>query len=357
MTILGTRPEVIRLCRVISKLDERCDHVLVHTGQNYDRGLNGIFFEELGVRRPDHSLGVSGGSLGGQIGQILERSEAVITEERPERVLILGDTNSCLSAIMAKRMGIPVYHMEAGNRCFDDRVPEEVNRRIVDHTCDVHLPYTERSRANLLAEGLPSRDIYVIGNPIGEVIKHYQREIDDSSIMERLGLERAGYFLVTLHRAENVDDLDRLGRLIAALERVSHIHALPVIISTHPRTADRLKAAGISMEGKAGLSFLPPFGFFDFVSLERAARCVLTDSGTAQEECCILGVPSVTLRDTTERPETVECGSNLLAGSEPDDIARAVQIALELPPDWIPPPEYLIDNVSDKVVRLLLSFR
>jgi UDP-N-acetylglucosamine 2-epimerase (non-hydrolysing) len=356
MTVLGTRPEIIRLCRVIAKLDKVCQHVLVHTGQNFDRNLNELFFEELGVRQPDHFLQAGGERAGRQIGEIIARSEEVLLQVRPDRVLILGDTNSCLAAIMAKRLGIPVYHMEAGNRCYDDRVPEEVNRRIVDHSSDVHMPYTERSRANLLAEGLPSRNIYVTGNPIKEVLDHYQPQVADSEILKELGLEAGKFFLVTLHRAENVDLPQRLNGLLQALKDLAAQYKLPVIISTHPRTRDRMQAAGLSSEAE-GLRFLPPFGFFDFVALEKSARCVLSDSGTVQEECCIFGVPNVTLRDVTERPETVECGSNILAGADPQAIDRAVKIVLDSAPNWCPPPEYMAANVSDTVVRLLMSFR
>lgn len=244
MTVLGTRPEIIRLCRVIEKLDACCEHVLVHTGQNFDRNLNEVFFEQLGVRQPDHFLQAGGERAGRQIGEILARSEEVLLQEKPDRVLILGDTNSCLAAVMAKRLGIPVYHMEAGNRCFDDRVPEEVNRRIVDHSSDVHMPYTERSRANLLAEGLPSRSIFVTGNPIKEVLDYYQPRVAESKILEQLGLSAQKFFLVTLHRAENVDLPERLNGLLQALKELWREYQMPVIISTHPRTRDRMRAAG-----------------------------------------------------------------------------------------------------------------
>lgn len=357
MTILGTRPEIIRLSRIIAKLDDCCEHVLVHTGQNFDRNLSARFFEEMGIRQPDHFLEAGGGKAGRQIGEILARSEEVLASERPDRLLILGDTNSCLAAIMAKRMGIPVYHMEAGNRCFDARVPEEVNRRLIDHSSEVHMPYTERSRANLLAEGLPSQNIYVTGNPIFEVLEFYAEQIAESAIFEKLSLSPGEYFLVTLHRAENVDLPERLGGLITALDTLARDHNLPVIISTHPRTKDRMAAAGLSTESHPNLRFLEPFGFFDFVALEKSARCVLSDSGTVQEECCIFKVPNVTLRDVTERPETVECGSNILAGADPLAIVRATRLVLQQSCDWTPPPEYLEANVSDTVVRLLMSFR
>lgn len=357
MTVLGTRPEIIRLSRIIEKLDTCCEHILVHTGQNFDRNLSELFFEQLRLRQPDRFLEAGGGRAGRQIGEILARSEEALLEEKPDRVLILGDTNSCLVAIMAKRMGIPVYHMEAGNRCYDDRVPEEVNRKIIDHSSEIHMPYTERSRANLIAEGLPSRNIYVTGNPIYEVLNHYGKEIADSKILSELELEAGKFFLVTLHRAENVDLPDRLEGMLTALRTLATNYDHPVIISTHPRTRDRMEAAGLSREGKGDVRFLQPFGFFDFVALEKTARCVLSDSGTVQEECCIFKVPNVTLRDVTERPETVECGSNVLAGADPDAVERTTKWVMEQGCDWTPPPEYLVENVSDTVVRLLLSFR
>ena len=356
MTVLGTRPEIIRLSRLIPKLDAVCDHVLVHTGQNFDPSLSDVFFHELGVRAPDRALGVRADSFGEQAGQILAGVEAAIREDRPDRLLILGDTNSGLSAVVAKRLGIPVFHMEAGNRCFDDRVPEEVNRRIIDHSSDVLLPYTERSRANLLREGIASQRVIVTGNPIYEVLRHYERCIDASDVHARLGLETGAYFLVTAHRAENVDVPDRLRQLAEALRRVREDHGVPMVVSMHPRTRSRIDAFGMT-DLVAGLRVMPPLGLFDFVRLERDARCVLTDSGTVQEECCILRVPNVTTRDVTERPETVECGSNIIAGVSPDRIAAAVRVAVARDRNWTIPPEYLAPAVSDTVVNVLLSER
>lgn len=356
-TVLGTRPEIIRLSLIIAKLDARGPgrHVLVHTGQNFDRTLSDVFFEQLGVRRPDHFLGVRGETPAAQIAQILERCERVFLEERPDRLLLLGDTNSALCAIVAKRMGIPVFHMEAGNRCYDDRVPEEVNRRLIDHSSDLLMPYTERSRANLLREGIPGERICVTGNPILEVIEHHRARIETSDVLQRLGLTRGGYFLVTLHRAENVDIEPRLNAFMAALARLSERHRLPVIVSTHPRTAARMREFGVG--GLAGdVRFPEPFGFFDFIALEQSARCALSDSGTVQEECAIFRVPNVTLRDVTERPETLECGSNILTGADPERILDCVETVLRLPPAWEPPPEYMVRNVSDTVVRLVTGF-
>lgn len=355
LTLLGTRPEIIRLSRVIAKLDHICDHVLVNTGQNFVPELSDIFFDELQVRRPDHFLGVRAESAMGQVARILTGCEEVFRQEQPDRVLILGDTNSGLGAIVAKRMGIPVFHMEAGNRCFDDRVPEEVNRRIIDHSSDVLMPYTERSRANLLREGFPGERVVVTGNPIFEVIEHYRDAIAASTILDTLGLTPGGYFLVTMHRAENVDDEGRLRDLCAALAGLNRDYGLPVIVSTHPRTRAAMRTHGIDAE-QAGIRFMEPFGFFDFIMLEKQARCVLSDSGTVQEECAIFGVANVTLRDVTERPETVECGSNLLSGVRPERVAAAVKAVLAAPPAWKAPPEYLVPNVSDTVARVLVGY-
>jgi len=354
MTVLGTRPEIIRLSRLIPKLDALCNHVLIHTGQNFDPALSDVFFRELGVRPPDISLGVRAESFSEQAGQILTGVERAIRDERPDRLLILGDTNSGLSAVVAKRLGVPVYHMEAGNRCFDDRVPEEVNRRIIDHSSDVLLPYTERSRANLLREGIATQRVIVTGNPILEVIRHYESCIDASDVHTRLGVQRGGYFLVTAHRAENVDIPERLRQLAEALARVGAEHGVPIVVSMHPRTRSRLEAFGMT-DLVAGLRVLPPLGFFDFLALERDAACVLTDSGTVQEECCILHVANVTTRDVTERPETVECGSNVIAGVDPDQIATAVRAAVRRERNWTVPPEYLAPAVSDTVANIVLS--
>ncbi|KUG04341.1 udp-n-acetylglucosamine 2-epimerase [hydrocarbon metagenome] len=352
MTILGTRPEIIRLSRVIPLLDQLCQHVLVHTGQNYDPRLNDIFFDELGLRSPDYSLNCSTGTLMEQISSILIGCEKVIASEKPDRILILGDTNSALAAIVAKRMGIPIFHMEAGNRCYDDRVPEEVNRRIVDHCSDILLPYTERSRANLLREGIASHKIFVTGNPILEVLEYYTAQIESSKILDQLELEPQGYFLVTLHRAENVDIPHRLGQFIEALHLLYLEYEIPVICSLHPRTRSQLHKSRQILAGD-GVKVIEPAGLFDFVHLEKQARCVLSDSGTVQEECCILGVPNVTLRNVTERPETVEEGSSIIAGCEPESILSAVNTALTLGCQWVAPPEYMKKVVSTTVVKII----
>jgi UDP-N-acetylglucosamine 2-epimerase (non-hydrolysing) len=354
-TVLGTRPEIIRLCRVIEKLDALCDHTLIHTGQNYDPNLNDIFFRDLGVRKPDHFLGAQSGRFGDQVGQILARCEEVFLKNRPDRLLILGDTNSGLAAFIAKRMGIPVYHMEAGNRCYDDRVPEEVNRRVIDHSSDVLMPYTERSRANLLREGIASNRIFVTGNPIKEVIEHYRDRIDASDALSRLGVEPQKFFLVTMHRAENVDIESRLRALTTALEELHKEYGMPIICSLHPRTRNKMLAFGLNVEN-AQIRFMEPLGFFDFIALEKQALCAISDSGTVQEECCIFRVPNVTIRDVTERPETVECGSNMLAGAEPDMIRRATKAVLSLDRNWNPPPEYMKPEVTSTVCKIVLGF-
>lgn len=355
MTILGTRPEIIRLSRVIEKLDTLCEHVLVHTGQNYDHSLTGVFFEELGVREPDRFLGVQSASFGEQIGKILVESEKVLAGERPDRLLLLGDTNSSLSAIVAKRIGIPVFHMEAGNRCYDDRVPEEVNRRVIDHCSDVWMPYTERSRANLLREGIAGERIYVVGNPIREVLTHHDDRVQSSDVVRRLGLEPKRFFLVTMHREENVDVEERLSSLVGALQLLEREYSFPIVVSTHPRTRDRMGRFGLDPESPL-LRFPPPFGLFDFVALERNALCVLSDSGTVQEECCIFGIPNVTVRDVTERPETLEFGSNILSGVEPESVLRAVRVVVGQPPGWRVPPEYLVEDVSTPVAKIVLGY-
>ena len=354
VTVLGTRPEIIRLSQVIPALDAASEHVLVHTGQNSDPLLNDIFFSGLGVRAPDVFLGIEAQSFGEQIGRIIAESEQVLRREKPDRVLILGDTNSGLAGFVACRMGIPVYHMEAGNRCFDDRVPEEVNRRVIDHSSRVNMPYTERSRANLLREGMPSDRIFVVGNPIFEVLEAQRQGIDASTVHDRLGVEPGEYFAVTTHRQENVDIESRLRAIVGSLVAIHDRHELPVVWSVHPRTKSKLEAFNVQLPSE--ITIIDALGFHDFVALERDARCVLTDSGLVQEETCILRVPNVTLRDTTERPETVECGSNILAGVRTDDVIRAVSVAMASSPSWTPPVEYLYPHVSRTVANVVLGY-
>ena len=354
MTIVGTRPEVIRLSRVITLLDQTVDHVLVHTGQNYDHALNQVFFDDLGLRAPDHLLGIDTSSLGRVLGDTLVKTEEVLRAEAPDAVLILGDTNSSIAAVMAKRMRIPVYHLEAGNRSFDENVPEETNRRMIDHVADFNLVYTEHARRNLLAEGLHPRRILLTGSPMREVLEAYRSQIDASDVVQRLGLSPAGYFLVSAHREENVDSPDRLRMLLECLTAVHRRWGLPVYVSTHPRTRKRLEA----LEGWTapdGITFHEPFGFHDYNQLQLRAACVLSDSGTIAEESTILGFPAVTLRDAIERPEALDTGGIMMTGLDPDDVVTAVEIAMAAPTAGTEPAEYAMSNTSHRAVRFLLS--
>ncbi len=354
LTVFGTRPEIIRLSRIIPAIDALCEHRLVHTGQNADPGLSDVFFRELGVRAPDQNLGISSASFAEQVGRVVSGVDAILADFRPDRVVILGDTNSGLAAIPAARRRIPVFHLEAGNRCYDDRVPEELNRRLIDHASTLLLPYTQRSMENLVREGIERERIFVIGNPIFEVLEHYAPQIDRSDVLARLSLAPGEFLLATFHRAENVDDMDRLASLLEALVAAGESLSIPVVASVHPRTRDRLAAHGLA-DRAARLRLLEPLGFFDFVKLEKTARAMLSDSGTVQEECAILGRPAVTVRDATERPETLECGSNVLAGAATEDIRRALRAALLSPRRWAPPPEYLVAGVSDTVAKLVVG--
>ncbi len=352
MTLVGTRPELIRLSNIIKLFDNEFEHTLVHTGQNYDKNLSDIFFRDLNIRSPDYYLDARG-SFGEQIAIMFPKMEELLKKVAPQKILILGDTNSCLNAVVAKRMGIPVYHMEAGNRCFNQVVPEEVNRKIIDHCSHVLLPYTERSRQHLLDEGFARNKIYVTGNPIGEILTTHMSRIDSSSILTDLKLSDKNYILATMHRAENVDVESRLKNIVEACSRLFDTYKIPIIVSTHPRTEKRLSEFNITVN-PSQIQFLPPFGFFDFVALQKSSFCVISDSGTAQEECAILGVPSVTLRDVTERPETLECGSNILSGVTSEAILRGVRLATRAV-RWSPPPEYMVPNVSDIVARIIGS--
>ncbi len=355
MTVLGTRPEIIRLNLIMKKLDKYCEHVMVHTGQNFTDSLNSVFFQDFQLREPDHFLAVKGNTFGEQIGKILIETDRVIREEQPDKLLILGDTNSALSCIIAKRMGIPVFHMEAGNRCFDDRVPEEVNRRIIDHSSDILLPYTHRSKENLLREGIPIERIYVTGNPINEVLESYKEKIDQSDILHSLDITAGEFFLVTAHRAENVDDRERLANILTSLRLIKEKYHCPIICSLHPRTKNMIEKHQLS-DLSSSVRFIEPLGFFDFVKMEKNARCIITDSGTVQEECCIFRKPNITIRDVTERPETMECGSNIVAGVDPETVLRSVDMALENRNDCQPPAEYLERDVSSKIAKIVLGY-
>ncbi|MEO7673180.1 MAG: UDP-N-acetylglucosamine 2-epimerase (non-hydrolyzing) [Pyrinomonadaceae bacterium] len=355
MTIFGTRPEIIRLSLVMKILDQHCEHLTVHTGQNFEESLSDIFIRDLEIRQPDIHLGIRSTSFADQAAQIISKVDQVLEKYQPEKVLILGDTNSALSAIVAARRGIPVFHMEAGNRCFDDRVPEEINRRIVDHSSTILLPYTERSRDNLVAEGIERERIYVTGNPIYEVLNDFEEQIESSTAMVDLSVRPFEYFLITLHRAENVGIRERLSTIFKGFSEIAGRFEKDVLISVHPRTAQQLHNFGIKPDNDR-IRLLNPLGFFDFIKLEKNSLAVLTDSGTVQEECSIFGIPNITLRDVTERPETIEAGSNILSGAEAESIVSAVSLAISQPAKWSPPPEYLIRNVSQTVSKIILGY-
>ena len=359
MTIVGTRPELIRLSRVIARLDATVDHVLVHTGQNYDYSLNEVFFDDLRIRKPDHMLGVDTSSLGAVLGGTLIAAERVMLEEKPDAVLVLGDTNSCIAAVMAKRLRIPTYHMEAGNRCFDENVPEETNRRLVDHVADFNLVYTEHARRNLLAEGLHPRRIIKTGSPMREVLDAYRGQILASDVLERLGLAEGSYFLVSAHREENVDQPERLQALLDCLVAVRAAYDFPVFVSTHPRTRKRLEALPEWSE-PAGITFSDPLGFHDYNQLQLSAACCLSDSGTIAEESTLLGFPAVTLRESIERPEALDTGGIITTGLHAEDAVAGVEAAIRTPRarggvGHLTPEDYLIDNTSERTVNFILS--
>ncbi|MCP9001239.1 UDP-N-acetylglucosamine 2-epimerase (non-hydrolyzing) [Pseudarthrobacter sp. RMG13] len=353
LTVVGTRPEIIRLASTIKRLDAHTQHVVVHTGQNYDYELNEVFFEDLGLRRPDHFLNADTTSLGSVLGSILSSVEKVLADEKPDAMLVLGDTNSCISAVMARRMKIPVYHMEAGNRCFDENVPEEVNRRLVDHVADYNLVYTEFARRNLLSEGIHPSRILLTGSPMREVLEGNAASIADSDVLDRQGLQIGQYFLVSLHREENVDNPKRLESVLRALNALSEKYDLPVLISTHPRTRIRLDGQPDAL--KMGLRFHPPFGFNDYIMLQKSARLVLSDSGTISEEAAILGFPAVTLRDSIERPESLDTGLIITTGVETEAILDAVEMRLSESFDnsGVVPEGYLIRNTSWRTVNFI----
>ncbi|MCW3814977.1 UDP-N-acetylglucosamine 2-epimerase (non-hydrolyzing) [Micromonospora sp. DR5-3] len=357
MTVVGTRPEIIRLSRVIARLEDTVDHVLVHTGQNWASSLSDVFFTELRLREPDRFLRVDTTSLGRVLGGVLIGMEEAIAELRPDALLVLGDTNSCIAALMARRMRVPVYHMEAGNRCFDLNVPEETNRRLVDHVADFNLVYTEHARRNLLAEGLHPRRILHTGSPMREVLTHYLPDIERSTVLDQLGLDEGGYFLVSAHREENVDRPDRLGRLLDCLRAVRDAWGLPVLVSTHPRTRKRLEALAADALTLDGITFHEPFGLIDYVQLQRRARCTLSDSGTISEESAILGFPAVTLRESIERPEALDAGGIVMTGLDPAGVVEAVGVVTaQVAADGVPcPADYQVTDTSRRVVDFILS--
>jgi UDP-N-acetylglucosamine 2-epimerase (non-hydrolysing) len=353
LTVVGTRPEIIRLAPTLKRLDHFTDHVLVHTGQNYDYELNEVFFEDLGLRRPDHFLNADVSSLGAALGSILAKTEKVLLQERPNAFVILGDTNSAISAVIAKRLKVPVYHLEAGNRSFDENVPEETNRRLVDHVADYNLVYSEHARRNLLAEGVHPSRILLIGSPIREVVEGNRAQIDASDVLEQQGLISGQYFLVSLHREENVDNPTRLAQALEALQAVAATYGLPVLVSTHPRTRNRLEQQPEA--AKEGLTFHPPFGFNDYLKLQLEAKLVLSDSGTIAEESSILGFPAITLRDAIERPEAIDGGAIITAGVKKESVLDSIEYALRSYTRISVPAEYLIDNTSIRVVNFIRS--
>ncbi|SDH43785.1 non-hydrolyzing UDP-N-acetylglucosamine 2-epimerase [Variovorax sp. OV700] len=360
LTVVGTRPEIIRLSRVLARLDEHCDHVLVHTGQNYDYELNQVFFDDLGVRKPDHFLNSAADSTGAAhtIGNLIIAVDKVLGQEQPEAMVVLGDTNSCLSVIPAKRRKIPIFHMEAGNRCFDQRVPEETNRRIVDHTADVNLTYSTIARDYLLREGLSPDLVIKTGSPMFEVLSHYRSNIDASDVLTRLSLEAGQYFAVSAHREENIESPQSFAKLVDVLNAVAEDHGLPVIVSTHPRTQKRIDATGARFH--ANVRLLKPLGFHDYVKLQMSARAVLSDSGTINEESSILNFPALNLREAHERPEGMEEGAVMMVGLEVARVRQGLAILNTQPRGELrglrQVADYSMPNVSDKVLRIIHSY-
>ena len=357
MTILGTRPEIIRLSEVIKCADRYFDHVLVHTGQNYDYELNQVFFEELGLRAPDHYLDCAGKNLGASMGDILAKSYDVLQEERPDALLVLGDTNSALSAISAKRLKIPIFHMEAGNRCWDWNVSEMVNRTIVDHISDINLPYTENSRRYLLSEGIDGKTMFVTGSPMKEVLEAHQEQIEASDVLDRLGLEAGKYFLLSAHREENIDNEENFLSLMNAINGIAERYQMPVIYSTHPRSRKFIEQR--SFQFHPLVRSLKPFGYLDYNKLQRSAACVLSDSGTLSEESALLDFPAVLIRTSTERPEVLDAGTIVIGGITEESIGQAIEMAVAMAEEHIHrplPQDYLATNVSEKVMRIIQSY-
>ncbi len=356
MTIAGTRPEWIRQACTIDALEEATRHVIVHTGQNYDFELNEIFFRDLGLRKPDYFLAAAGETASETIGRVIIEADKVIRQEKPDAIAILGDTNSCVAAIAARKNKVPIYHMEAGNRCFDFNVPEELNRRLVDHISDFNLVYTEHARRHLLSEGLPHRRIYLMGSPMAEVLAKYRPQIEASDVLDRLSLKPRAYFIASFHREENVDNFDNLQRIVEALTDLATLFKMPVIVSTHPRTAKRLEASG--MKPDAALRFVKPFGFHDYNKLQMQSCCAISDSGTIAEESSILGFPAITIRNAIERPEALDTGSIIVTGLDREIIVAGVRQAVSdhaagrIPPV---PQDYTILNTSQRVTRLILG--
>jgi UDP-N-acetyl-L-fucosamine synthase len=356
-TILGTRPEIIRLSRVMSLLDSYVDHKIIHTGQNWDYELNEIFFKELGVRKPDHFLNINTTSLGTVLGETISKSEEVFRLEKPDAIIILGDTNSSISGIIAKRLKIPIYHLEAGNRSYDPNVPEDINRKIIDHISDFNLAYSEHARRNLLTEGIHPRRIYTTGSPMNEVLTHYTKEISSSDILQKLNLTENEYFLVSSHREENVDSSENLTNILTTLNQLSETYHLPVIVSTHPRIKNRMsKLTNIKLN--ENIQFLPPFGFFDYVFLQMKAKCTISDSGTISEESSILKFPAIHLRESTERPEAIDAGTMMITGLDPQTVLNSISLTIDKFRNKVRcviPAEYQQTNFSWRVFQIILG--
>ncbi|MGB9082225.1 MAG: UDP-N-acetylglucosamine 2-epimerase (non-hydrolyzing) [Desulfuromonadaceae bacterium] len=359
VTIVGTRPEIIKLSRVIGELDRHLEHILVHTGQNFDYELNEIFFQQLEVRKPDYFLESAADTAARTIGNVIAKTDELLTQIRPDALLVLGDTNSCLAVIAAKRLKIPIFHMEAGNRCFDQRVPEETNRKIIDHTSDINMVFSEHARRYLLAEGIRPETVIKTGSPMKEVLDHYLPGIEASDVLTRLGLERKGYFVVSAHREENVDDKTNFSNLLESLNAIAARYEKPVIVSTHPRTRKRLETLDTS-HLDARIRFMKPLGFFDYVNLQKNAFCVISDSGTISEESTILSFPAITIRQAHERPEGMDETTVIMSGLTPENVIDSIEIAADHYSDNGRPfrlvPDYDVDNVSRKVLRIILSY-
>lgn len=355
-TVVGTRPEIIRLAQIIKKADDLFDHILIHTGQNYDYTLNEIFFLDLELRKPNHFLSVAGEHLGETIGNVISKSYEIFLKEKPDALLVLGDTNSVLCTIAAKRLKIPIFHMEAGNRCFDQNVPEEINRKISDHISDINLTYTEHSRRYLLSEGFRKDHVFVTGSPLREVLECYRNKIEQSTIIDDLGLKRNAYLVVSAHREENIDIGNNFEMLAAALNAVAEVYNMPIIFSTHPRTQKRIDEKSISFH--QNIRVLKPFGFFDYVQLQKHAYCVLSDSGTISEESTMMGFPAVSIRTSTERPEAIDAGTIVLGGIDKESILNSIQLCKSTfsTEDVMMPWEYKVVDVSNRVLRIIQSY-
>jgi len=357
ITIVGTRPEIIRLSRIMTLLDQYTNHIIAHTGQNYDYELNEIFFKDLELRKPDYFFNIDTSSLGSAVGDIIKKSEEVLRKEKPDALLVLGDTNSCLSAYMAKRMHIPIFHMEAGNRCFDFNVPEEINRRIIDHIADFNLVYSEHARRHLISEGLPHRRIYLTGSPMNEVLNYYLPKIKKSKILKELLLKPKFYFIVSVHREENVDNPENLKKILNVLKTLSNFYNYPIIVSTHPRTRKRVENLN-KLKNDKNIKFHKPLGFIDYIFLQLNAACTISDSGTISEESAMLSFPAISLRESMERPEAQDAGSIILSGFDENIVLQSINAVINQVKNFKrldPPLEYKIDNTSWRVLNLILG--